>query len=286
MQKRLRFYKYQGCGNDFIMVDEMAGRRTPDQIRSRLAKKLCDRRFQVGADGVMFLERAKGVDGSMRLFEPAGNEADMCGNGIRCAADYLSRMLRKRVVTILTRDGIKEVSRSGTGYRVKMGEVRSTRADLKAYWTDRGKMTDSTLYVSVNTKNRKLRGALVNTGEPHLVFESKDVDSEDVVGIGEAINGDMRRFPRGVNVNFVQPAGPHDLKVRTYERGVCDETLACGTGATATAGVALKKGWVKPGPVKVHPPGGCITIEIGSDGNAYMTGPATKVFEGVVTVDI
>ncbi len=285
MQKRLRFYKYQGCGNDFIIVDEMVGRPTPDRIRSRLATRLCDRHFQIGADGVMFIERTKGADGSMRLFEPAGNEADMCGNGIRCVAAHLSRKLRKSSVTILTRDGIKEVSRSGTGYRVNMGKVRCTRADLKGYCADHGKMTDSTLYVSVKAKNRTLPGALVNTGEPHLVFESADVDTEDVVGIGEAINGDRRRFPGGVNVNFVQPLGPHDLKVRTYERGVYDETLACGTGATATAGVALKKGWVKPGPVKVHPLGGCITVEIVDDGNAHMTGPATKVFEGVIQVD-
>ena len=286
MRKRLRFAKYEACGNDFILIDEMSGRRTPDRTRSSLATKFCDRHFQIGADGVIFIEKAHGVDCAMRLFEPAGNEADMCGNGIRCVAAYLSYGIRKSEVTVMSRDGVKDITVSSKGYRVNMGKVRCTGADLKEYWTGCRKMTDSTLYVSVAAKNRRLQGALVNTGEPHLVFKSEDVDTEDVVGISEAINGDRRRFPGGVNVNFAQPVGPHDIKVRTYERGVYDETLACGTGATATAGVALKKGWVKPGTVKVHPPGGCISIEIGKDGNAYMTGPATKVFEGVVSIDI
>jgi len=286
MRRRLRFFKYQGCGNDFVIVDETAGRRTPDKIRSRLAKKLCDRHFEIGADGLIFIERARGADGSMRLFEPAGNEADMCGNGIRCVASYLSEKTKKSRVIILTRDGPKEVVRKGDEFRVNMGRVRTSRADLKAYLADKGKMTDSTLYVSVDADNRKLPGALVNTGEPHLVFESDDLESEDVVGVGEAINGDRKRFPGGVNVNFVQPVGKHDIKVRTYERGVYDETLACGTGATATAGVALLKGWVGAGAVRVHPPGGCITIEMSREGTAFMTGPATRVFEGLITVDV
>lgn len=286
MRRKLRFTKYHGCGNDFIVIDEMDGKGTPDKLRSRLATILCDRHFQIGADGVMFLEKAHGVDGSMRLFEPAGNEADMCGNGIRCIASYLSEKLGKSRVKVLTRDGVKEIVKTRAGYRVNMGRIRSTREELREYVTDRGKMTDSTLHVSVSARDRRLPGALVNTGEPHLVFRSKDVDAEDVVGIGGAINHDRRRFPGGVNVNFVQTVGPHDIRIRTYERGVYDETLACGTGATASAGVALKKGWVKQGEVKVHPLGGCISVEVGPDGAAYMTGHAIKVFVGEIVVDL
>src|SRR4030042_3553657 len=107
MRKKLRFTKYHGCGNDFIVIDEVDGTRTPDKLRSRLATMLCDRRFQIGADGVIFVEKARGVDGSMRHFEPAGNEADMCGNGIRCVASYLSEKLGKSHVKVLTRDGGK-----------------------------------------------------------------------------------------------------------------------------------------------------------------------------------
>ncbi len=286
MRKAITFSKYQGCGNDFIIVDELSGARTPDKLRARLASRLCDRHFQVGADGLIFLEKARGVDASMRLFEPAGNEADMCGNGIRCIGSYLSEKLQKPKVKVLTRDGVKEIAKTRSGFRVGMGKIRCTRGSVAEYCRDKGRMTDSTLYVSVMANRRSLPGALVNTGEPHLVFRTRNVDAEDVVGIGEAINGDRRRFPGGVNVNFVQTIGAHDLKVRTYERGVYDETLACGTGATATAGVALKKGWVRPGTVKLHPPGGCIEIEVDSDDVAYMTGPATRVFIGEITVDV
>lgn len=283
MQRRLKFTKYHGCGNDFIIIDEMTGRLTPDLIRSHMATKLCDRHFQIGADGLIFIEKAKGVDGSMRLFEPAGNEADMCGNGIRCVAAYLCEKLGKRTVRIMTRDGVKEVARSRNGYRVNMGQVRSTLADLRCYCSDRGDDFGSTLTVSVSAGRRRLKGSLVSTGEPHLVFRSNDLASEDVVELGAAINRARERFPGGVNVNFVQPTGPHDVEVRTYERGVYDETLACGTGATAAASVSLNKGWVKPGPVKVHPRGGCITIEMDDQGRAYMTGPAKRVFTGEVT---
>jgi diaminopimelate epimerase len=286
MRRILRFTKYHGCGNDFIVIDEMGRKPMPEKLRSRLATILCDRHFQIGADGVMFLEKARGVDGSMRLFEPAGNEADMCGNGIRCVASYLSEKLGKARVKVLTQDGIKEIAKTRAGYRVNMGKFRSTRKELSEYATDRGKMTDSTLNVSVSVGGRRRPGALVNTGEPHLVFRSKDIDSEDIVGIGEAINQNRRRFPGGVNVNFVQTVDSHDIRVRTYERGVFDETLACGTGATASAGVALKKGWVKQGTVKVHPLGGCISVEVGPDEVAYMTGPATKVFVGEIEVDL
>ncbi len=286
MRKRLSFTKYQGCGNDFIIIDEMKGKPTPDRIRSHLAAILCDRHFQIGADGVLFIEKAEGADGSMRLFEPAGNEADMCGNGIRCVAAYLSSRLRRPNVLILTRDGIKDVRKTRSGYRVGMGKIRCTVGALQAYCADEGELTDSTLYVVVAADKRKLAGALVNTGEPHLVFRSRDIDREDVVGIGEAINHDRNRFPGGVNVNFVEPVGQHEIRIRTYERGVYDETLACGTGATASAGVALKKKWVKPGPVKVRPRGGCITIEVGPDDVAYMTGPATKVYSGVIEVQL
>ena len=286
MRRRLRFAKYHGCGNDFIIIDEMDGKPTPDKLRSRLATILCDRHFQIGADGVLFLEKSRGVDGSMRLFEPAGNEADMCGNGIRCVASHLCEKLGKSRVKVLTRDGVKDIARTRAGYRVNMGKIRSTRETLKEYAVCRGKMTDSTLCFSVSAGTRMLSGALVNTGEPHLVLRSKDVRSEDVVAVGGAINRDRRRFPGGVNVNFVQTVGPHDIRVRTYERGVYDETLACGTGATASAGVALKKGWVRQGAVKVHPPGGCITVEVGANDVAYMSGPATKVFDGEIEVNL
>jgi diaminopimelate epimerase len=286
MKREFRFTKFHGCGNDFLIVDETRGKRTSDRARSKLARKLTDRHFQVGADGLMFLEPARGFDCSMRLFEPAGNEADMCGNGIRCIAAYLMERLEKHEVDILTRDGLKHISRVGGEYSVEMGEIRTTRADLRSYITDKGKTTDSMLAMTIKADGRDYKGSIVNSGEPHIVVRAKDLEALDMVAIGDSVNEDRRRFPKGVNVNFVEVAGPHSIRVRTYERGVYDETLACGTGATASAAVALLLGWVRPGKVSVLTRGGRLRIDVDKDGKARMTGPATRVYEGRVVAEV
>lgn len=285
MNHEISFAKYHGCGNDFILKDEMTGRRTPDKVRSRIATVLCDRHFSVGADGVIFIEKAEGSDGSMRLFEPAGNEADMCGNGLRCVAAFLMKRLDKTDVRVLTRDGVKLVKRVGSRYRVDMGPVRTECQYLSEYVSDAKKGSADLMNVLISVDERVLRCSIVNTGEPHIVVRSKDLGSEDVRRIGAMVNSDRKRFPKGVNINFVETIGPNEVKVRTYERGVYDETLACGTGATASAAVALLQGWVKNRRVKVVAVGGCLTIELSKDGRAYMTGPAEMVFEGRASVE-
>lgn len=219
MKYDFRFVKYQGCGNDFIIKDELDGLSTPDGYRSALARKLCDRHFKVGADGVIFLERAKGVDGSMRLFEPAGNEADMCGNGLRCIASYLTRKLGKSEVDVLTRDGIKHIVRRRDSYTVDMGLIRTKRKDLKEYISDSGKASDSMMDIEVRAGRRAFRGPLVNSGEPHFVSKTDDLASLDVKEIGDKVNEDHKRFPRGVNMNFAQVVGPNSISIRTYEIG-------------------------------------------------------------------
>jgi len=285
MNHEISFTKYHGCGNDFILKDEMTGRRTPDKVRSRIAIGLCDRHFSVGADGVIFIEKARGSDGSMRLFEPAGNEADMCGNGLRCVAAFLMKRLGKTEVKVLTRDGVKHVKRVGSRYRVDMGPVRTERQYLSEYVNDAKKGSADMMNVLISVDECVLRCSIVNTGEPHIVVRSKDLGSEDVRRIGAIVNSDRKRFPKGVNINFVETVGPNEVKVRTYERGVYDETLACGTGATASAAVALLQGWVKNRRIKVVAVGGCLTIELAKDGRAYMTGPAEPVFEGTTWVE-
>jgi len=282
----LEFIKYQGCGNDFILKDETEGAVTPDSDRSKLAKILCHRHFQVGADGILFIEQAKGVDGSMRLFEPDGGEADMCGNGIRCIGSYLMEKLQKPEVDVLTRDGVKRVSRVGNEYRVQMGTVRTRRRDVGRYLADKGEGSDMLLDLPVRVDDREMSASLVNTGEPHLVFISDNVAIVDVRGVGETINRDRTRFPKGMNVNFTQITGPHEISNRTYERGVFNETMACGTGATASAAVSLLLNLVERGPVKVTTLGGVITVDIDEDSNAQMTGPANAVFKGELTIEV
>ncbi len=285
MRHEFRFAKYHGCGNDFILIDQMDGRTTADSERSKIAKRLCDRHFSVGADGVIFIEKAKGADASMRLFEPAGNEADMCGNGIRCVAAYVSGKLGKREVDILSRDGLKHIVKDADGFRVDMGLVRRKRRDLIEYVKDKGSLEDTMSEVRLRAGGREFEGVVVNTGEPHIVVKVDDLSALDVRGIGDAVNKDQTRFPKGVNIDFVEIVGGSEVKVRTYERGVYNETLACGTGATAGAAVALSSGWVKPRKVTMDALGGCLTIELAPDGRAFMSGPAELAFEGSVSLE-
>lgn len=281
MARQFVFQKYHGCGNDFIIADEMHGKVTPDKERSRLAKRLTDRNFGIGADGVIFIERAKGADGSMRLFEPAGNEADMCGNGIRCVGAYLMEKLGKNSVSVLSKDGVKSIGRIGRMYSVEMGKVRTTGRHLKAYYAGVKRDSDSMMNLRIRAGGRTLVGALVNSGEPHFVTRTRSLGSLRVSEIGDAVNAKKHLFPRGVNLNFVQVVAPHAIRIRTYERGVYDETLACGTGATASAAVAVMLGWVRQGPLTVITKGGGIKIKLEDDGTAIMSGPAVRVFEGV-----
>ena len=284
MSADFEFTKYQGCGNDFILKDELEGPTTPDVVRSALAKKLWNRNFWIGADGVIFVEPATGADGSMRLFEPAGNEADMCGNGLRCVASFLMERLGKATVDVQTRDGIKRVVREGDEYRVDMGPIRTRRRDLSAYMTDPGSPEDSMLDIPLTVGGDAVKASILFTGEPHIVVVTEDLDSLDIKSIGEEVNRDRTRFPSYVNINLIQLGGPHEISIRTYERGVFNESLACGTGATACAAAALLLGLVEAGPVTVNVRGGSIHIEVDDSGNATMTGPALKVYSGTLSV--
>ena len=286
MRYNFEFIKYEGCGNDFILKDERAGPRTPDRLRSRLAMRLCDRHFAVGGHGILFIEGAKNADGSMRLFEPDGGEADMCGNGIRCVAAFLMDKLGKNEVDILTRDGTKHAVREGANYSVEMGPVRHLRKDLERYFSDKGARCDPLLEIKLNIGGKMRRAALVNSGEPHLIVLTRDVDSVDMVAAGETVNDDRRRFPRGMNINFAEITGPKSIKMRTYERGVFAECLACGTGAVASAAALQRMKKLRPGSTEVTMLGGSVKVDVDPDGKAVMTGPAKRVFQGRLSIEI
>lgn len=286
MKYDFKFIKYQGCGNDFILKDELDGAVTSDEHRSALARFLWNRNFWVGADGILFIEPGEGVDGSMRLFEPAGNEADMCGNGLRCVAAFLMERLGKDEVDVLTKDGVKHITRTPEGYRADMGLIRTTRRDILRYVTDEGLPEDSMLDFEVELPSGTARGSIVNTGEPHIVVFSHNLAGEDMVRIGEGINSDRERFPLGMNINLAEVTGPHSISIRTYERGVYNESMACGTGATACAGVSMLLGKVEEGPLDVATRGGHLTIDVGPDLRAFMIGPAVRVFDGRLTAEV
>lgn len=196
-------------GNDFVVID-----RKPSGSLSMIAKRICDRKFGIGADGLLLLEKSKKADIRMRIFNADGSEAQMCGNGARCVSLYVGR----RSVLIETKAGIIESGVYGQNIRIKLTDPKVIKLDIP-----------------IKVNNRTLRVNFINTGVPHTVIFVEGLDKIDVVNLGRQIRFHKRFAPRGTNVDFVEVLSNNSIKLRTYERGVKDETLACGTGAVASA---------------------------------------------------
>jgi diaminopimelate epimerase len=266
----LRFSKMNGAGNDFVMIDNRVGdlQLAPDQIA-----KICDRHRGVGADGVLVLERAtNGADFRMRYYNADGGEAEMCGNGARCFARYASRVAGpKEELSFETPAGVIGATLQGEVVRLQMSEPKDLR-----------------LGITIPRPESELAAHFVNTGVPHVVVLVNDLENVDVRGLGSAIRRHELFAPKGANVNFLKERGERRIAIRTYERGVEDETLACGTGVVASALIfaALKN---VSGPVGVLVRGGN-ELQVGFDklndqfNNVTLTGPAEFVFEGTIEV--
>ena len=291
---RLRFLKMQACGNDFVVLDGIAeDLGLGDGELRQLAVRMCDRRFGVGADGLLYLMRSSAADFRMRLFNPDGSEGEMCGNGIRCAVKYyVERVRPSRRVRVETLAGIVEVGVRTVGgvtyYEVDMGVPHLRARDVPVELRDPDARA---LGITLELPELgKVELSAVNTGVPHAVIFVDNVDSLDVRRLGRAIRWHPA-FPRGVNVDFAEVVGPRELKVRTYERGVEDETLCCGTGAAAVAVVATLLGKVDVGrDLTLRFRGGTLTLRVlvGAGGEVEritMTGTAHRVFEGVYDPD-
>lgn len=265
----MKFYKYQGAGNDFIIIDNRRGGISEGE-KSELAKKLCDRRFGVGGDGLLFVEKSRGADARMRIFNPDGSEAEMCGNGIRCFAKhvYEKGIARKKEVSIETLAGIKKVRLT-----IESGRVAYVRAEL-------GKPLLKALNQKIKIDDREIEVSVLEVGVPHVVVFVNDIDAVDVRSTGRTIRYN-KQFPNGTNVNFLQEVGKNVFKVRTYERGVEDETLACGTGIGACGFAALLLSRADAGrAIELRARGGILFVEVEKE-NVYLNGPAEFVFEGV-----
>src|SRR5205809_2572401 len=266
----LRFMKMNGAGNDFVMIDNRIGDL---QLASDQIAKICDRHRGVGAEGVLVLERAaNGADFRMRYYNADGGEAEMCGNGARCFARYADRVAGpKQKVSFETPAGVIGAELQGELVRLQMSDPK-----------------DMQLGIEIALSNRKVAGHFVNSGVPHVVVPVDDLNNVDVRGLGSAIRRHGLFAPKGANVNFLRERGPRQIAIRTYERGVEDETLACGTGVVASALIfaAMKK---TDGPIAVLARGGS-ELEVGFEKegdqfkNVTLTGPAEFVFEG--TIDI
>jgi len=235
---KIPFMKMSGSGNDFILIDHREPILGEEEMKA-FARKVCQRRVSVGADGLILIERSEKADFKWRFFNADGSEAEMCGNGGRCAARFAwLKGIAGSSLTFETIAGI--LSAQVEGKRVKLEMTRPY-----------GLKIDETILI----EGKKQTLSSINTGVPHAVIFLEDLKGVDVVKAGRAIRYHSNFAPSGTNANFVRVENPSRLSVRTYERGVEDETLACGTGVVASALVSAYKGLVKS-PVSVKTSGG------------------------------
>lgn len=216
----ITFNKLQASGNDFILLDTRhpaPGTRLRKENFSEFAKSYCDRKFGIGADGVLVIEKSKKADFKMRIFNADGSEAEMCGNGARCAALYYANGKGQVKIKFETLAGIIEAYVIKENVKIKMTDP----VDLK-------------LDFPIEVCSRRIRANFINTGVPHTVIFVENLGSIDVNNIGKSIRYHKFFSPKGTNVNFVE-VGDSSIGLRTYERGVEAETLACGTGTVASA---------------------------------------------------
>jgi len=267
----IAFTKMSGSGNDFVIIDN----REPvmeNSAKRDFVSKICVPKLSVGADGVIFVENSDNADFKWDFYNADGSSAEMCGNGGRCVARYAyERKIAPKKMSFETTAGIITAEVKGSHVRIKMTSPEDLQRNLE---------------IDVNGKAFKVDS--LNTGVPHAIVYSDDIANEDIRGIGRGIRIHSQFSPAGTNVCFVQKQGENDLRVRTYERGVEDETLACGTGVVASALLSSLTGLVKP-PVRVQTQGGeFLTVGFektngdGDFGEIFLEGSAKIVFEGTV----
>jgi diaminopimelate epimerase len=269
VKKGIPFSKLNGSGNDFLLVDNRNGIMKRIDLPT-FAGKVCDRSRSVGADGIIFLERSRRADFRWEFFNADGSVAEMCGNGGRCAARFAAeRGIAGRSMVFETLAGLIRADVSGR--RVKLQMTSPGGLAIERTLTLRGE---------------KIRYSFLDTGVPHVVLFVPGIEKVDLAGVGRRIRMHRAFAPRGTNVNFAQVRNGV-VSVRTYERGVEGETLACGTGAVACAILAAVRGLVRP-PVSVRTRGGEeLLVHFGGDerefGEVYLEGDTSWSCDGVLT---
>jgi diaminopimelate epimerase len=277
----MRFWKMHGLGNDYIVIDNRDEKISGKQA-AELAKRLCERRFSVGADGLLLVSNSKMADAKMRIFNADGSEAEMCGNGIRCFAKYCyeNGIAPKQEFAVETLSGIKNV-----WLTLKDGEVSAVKVDMRAPNWERSSLPmvgqGTCINETLNVNGEAYKVTCLSMGNPHCVIFADKVNDFPVQQIGPKIEN-HNAFPKRTNVGFVQVLNPNELKVRVWERG-CGETLACGTGTCAAAAAANKLGKVG-NKVTVHVLGGDLQVEVAK--SLFLSGAAEKVFEGTLFKEV
>ena len=266
----LRFTKMNGAGNDFVMIDNRAGevQLDPEQI-----VRICDRHRGVGADGILLLEKgSNGADFRMRYYNRDGGEAEMCGNGARCFARFANKVAGAPAkISFQTPAGLIRGELHGESVTLQMSEPKDLQFGLE-----------------VVANGAKEHVHFINSGVPHVVVPVGKVDDVDVRKRGEGLRRHEKFSPAGANVNFIEKAGPKKIFVRTYERGVEDETLACGTGVVASALIFAATEKVE-GPISVTVRSGSeLSVDFKREGDRFtgvtLTGPADFAFQGTIEI--
>ncbi len=258
----MKFHKYQGTGNDFIMIDNRLGFFPKESVA--LVEKLCDRRFGIGADGLILLENDADTDFRMVYYNSDGNQSSMCGNGGRCLVAFAKSLgLISNSTTFIATDGLHHATILENGLvSLQMKEVQEVKIEAD--------------YV------------FLNTGSPHHVTLVNDIQNLDVKKEGSTIRYSDLYGKAGSNVNFVSQLGEANFRLRTYERGVEDETLSCGTGATATAIAMNAIGKTNSNEIAIDVEGGKLKVSFEKTNTGYenvlLEGPATFVFEGEIEI--
>jgi diaminopimelate epimerase len=271
----MRFWKMHGLGNDYIVIDNREEKISGKQA-AELAKRLCERRLSVGADGLLLASNSKVGEVKMRIYNADGSEAEMCGNGIRCFAKYCyeNGVVKKTEFSIETLSGIKNVLLT-----LQHGEVSAVKVDMGSPNWERSSLPmvgqGTCINENLDVDGEVYKVTCLSMGNPHCVIFVDKVDDFPVEQIGRKIEN-HKAFPKRTNVGFVQVLNPYELKLRVWERG-CGETLACGTGSCAAVAAANKLGKVDS-KVTVHVLGGDLQVEVAK--SLFLSGAAEKVFEG------
>jgi diaminopimelate epimerase len=268
---KISFVKMHGAGNDFLVADDRE-ERFPIRDRDWMAR-IAARRTGVGSDGFLLIQRSDRASFRMRFINPDGGEVDMCGNGARCIARHAHTLgIVPATMTIETRAGILEANLEGHRVRLRMTDPKDWRMDQ-----------------TLSIGDQAFRYTFVNTGVPHMVVETDSLETTDVEGLGRALRRHPAFQPDGTNVNFAQRTGPDAISVRTFERGVEGETLACGTGIVAS-GLTMAQRHRMPLPVRVRTASGDV-LEVSGErsggglSRVTLCGPAVYVFEGTLLYD-
>lgn len=257
---KVPFAKYSGCGNDFIIIDNRS--QIVEELPCRTIECLCHRQNGIGADGLILLENSQKSDFRMRIFNSDGSEAEMCGNGIRCLAHFIFELgLVDKEFSIETMHQQMLVCFDGCQVRVEMPPV-----------------TDHKYFIPLSVEGQELTLHFLDTGVPHVVLFVEDISDDAHLTLAPHIRFHPHFQPKGTNVNFAKIHSDNSVEVRTYERGVEAETLACGTGAVAIA-LAAAKVHNLPSPVTIRTRSADL-ISVSFDQGLSMAGPAVRTFEG------